>query len=234
VTADELREWRKSQGLTQKEVAAILNEPLGRKYNGVTIGRWESGRNPIPRPVLDYLAGNGAAPARAPDDPGGDSAAAAPPGEDLPPRAQPDSNRPALVPAVSGGEYAKACEDLWDMVGFGLVAAGTGLGKPALKNDGYLICGWEDASGKHEGLKRELGVAYGKLAERNRTFQRIVLAMSQESVWAEVIIVTGKLAQQMYANHMRYATLEAQRKAPARAVREEHVEEHFDGRTEAA
>jgi hypothetical protein len=209
----------------------LLTDALGKGHAQGSVLRWERGERPVPRTVVDYLAGNGGT--HIPESPGGDGAAAPPPGEDLPPRAQPDS-KPALVPAVTGGEYAKACEDLWDMVGFGLVAAGTGLGRPALKNDGYLICGWEDASGKHEGLKRELGVAYGKLAERNRTFQRIVLAMSQESVWAEVIIVTGKLAQQMYANHMRYATLEAQRKAPPRQARPEHVEEHFDGRTVAA
>jgi hypothetical protein len=218
VTGAELRAWRKSQGLTSTDLSVLLTDALGKGHGQGSVLRWERGERPVPGSVIDYLAGGAQQQA-----PGGGGAAAEPPGdtpgEDLPPRAQPDTNRPALLPIVTGGEYAKACEDLWDMIGFGLVAAGTGLRKPAIRNDGYLISGWEDASGKHEGLKRELGVAYGKLAERNRTFQRLVLAMSQESVWAEVIIVTAKLAQQIYANHMRYATLEAQQRAPAREAR---------------
>jgi transcriptional regulator with XRE-family HTH domain len=219
VTGAELREWRKGQGLTQQEVATILNGALGTNYRDYKIGHWENEKRKIPAHVLDFLAGGAASTTAV-----GEESAASPgtpaPGEDLPPRAQPDS-KPALLPVLSGGEYAKACEDLWDMIGFGLVAAGTGLQRPAIRNDGYIICGWEDASGKHEGLKRELGVAYGKLAERNRTFQRLVIALSQESVWAEVVIVTAKMGQQMYANHMRYATLEAERKAPPRAARGE-------------
>jgi transcriptional regulator with XRE-family HTH domain len=240
MTGEELKAWRESQGLTEKDLASLLNEPLGRKYGADTVRRWEKGERNLPRGVVDFLAGGAASTTASGGEGGGDpSSPGAPlaPGEDLPPRAQPDS-KPALLPVLSGGEYAKACEDLWDMIGFGLVAAGTGLGRPAIRSDGYIICGWEDATGKHEGLKRELGVAYGKLAERNRTFQRLVLALSQESVWAEVVIVTAKLAQQMYANHMRYATLEAEKRAPSRQARGEpeapSPEQVFEAREERA
>ena len=219
MTPAELKAWRESQRLTQKQLAELLNNATGRRYDGATVGAWEKGRRGIPGIALDFLSNGGEAPAV--DEPGGtlrdgdDGPPLAPSapsasGEDVPPAVP--LNAPKPLGLVAGNDYAKACEDLWDMMGFTLVASGTAFKSPALVNDGRIISGWEDANGKHAGMKRELGIAYGKLTERNRTFQRIMLALSQESVWAEVTVITTKLCVEMYRNHQRYAVIEEQQR----------------------
>lgn len=223
----DLRKWRDSQGLKQRDVADMLNGAMGRAYTGNVISVWERGDRPIPQDVLAFFTEGASTP---PDEPaeGVSSSPLAEPtpspsGEDVPPTPQGPRTTLALVP--NDPALAKACEELWDMIGFSLVIFGQGLGKPALRNDGQIICGWEDGAGKHTGMKRELGVAYGKLAERNRTFQRIVVALSQESVWAEIAVVTVKLCKAMYDNHVNVSRVLRERAEAARMSREPQYEE---------
>lgn len=220
MNGEQLREWREQQGLKQRDVADLLNEPLGRKYTGNVVSVWERGDRPIPSDVLEFLTTGGSAPVKpeamteeghvTTHDP------APPASGDVPPLAPTTAGKPSLALVAHDPALAKACEELWDMFGFSLVAIGSGFDKPAIRNDGQIICGWEDSGGKHPGMKRDLGVAYGKLAERNRTFQRIVLALSQESVWAEVTVVTTKLCIAMYQNHVHVAQVLAERERAAR------------------
>lgn len=53
---EELKSLRERLGLTQAAMAARLNERLGRRYDRQRVGKWESGREPIPREVAGVTA----------------------------------------------------------------------------------------------------------------------------------------------------------------------------------
>jgi len=56
VIGEELKSLRERLGLTQAAMAARLNERLGRRYDRQRVGKWESGREPVPREVAGVTA----------------------------------------------------------------------------------------------------------------------------------------------------------------------------------
>jgi chromosome partitioning protein len=55
MTGEELRGLREARGLNQQELAELLNEKLGRRYDRNRISRWETGAERIPQLVVTVL-----------------------------------------------------------------------------------------------------------------------------------------------------------------------------------
>jgi chromosome partitioning protein len=54
----ELAEFRCSRNMDQPQLAAMLNEKLGRRYDRNRISRWENGAERIPQIVANLLRGS--------------------------------------------------------------------------------------------------------------------------------------------------------------------------------
>lgn len=190
---DELRAFRERQGMSQAKVAEILNGVLDRKYGSATVSAWENEKRPIPEAAsvfLDELAlaqalppPNGGQPDNAPP-----AAGAGPVAADLPPG---DDGLHVSLLAGGGTAYARVCEDLWQTIAVGVTLTGSVIGNKAVERDGQII----------EAQKKELGRAYGHLAETNETFRNMLKGMTTSSAWLEVSLVTGQTVGLMLKNH---------------------------------
>ena len=187
-----VRKLRDRLGLSQAELAVLLNEPLGRAYRSSSVSAWETDKRPVPADVarmLDALAIEG--PPEAP--PLGTVTEPPPSGEDdAPPPPSPGEGVNAQVPLhPSGGHYARACQELWEMIGLSLGMIGAAIGSQKLQQDGIII----DAD------KVALGRAWGKLAETNETFRNMLMSMTTGGAWLEVALVTGTTVGKVVRNH---------------------------------
>ena len=72
--------------------------------------------------------------------------------------------------------------------------SGKGLKNAPVERDGAII----------QAHSAALGAAYGKLAEQNETFRRLIIGMTQGGAWVEVAGVTVLLAQAIATNHRDY------------------------------
>ncbi len=208
MTGDELRKFRDRRGLTQKELADLINAALpGRKTDAETVARWERGGRGIGKPVsafLDELALSGGiagdlpdvaqvAASREPDEPGsildGDPYA----GDTAP---GPGPAAPAPQPMLTGSTlHARACEELWEMIAAGVGMVGAATGNLALMQDGAIIAADKEA----------LGAAWGKLAETNDTFRRMLVGMTEGGAWLAVAMVTGTTVSKCWQSHVAIA-----------------------------
>ena len=194
MTGQQVRDARKRQGFTQPQLAVVLSEALGRPIADHTIGRWERGSRKVPPDVEKFLfalnrgdtpaAGAGAGePELEPAGPDKDSAPGAGDGFGGPPEPQ--------QPLTSSGSkvYAAACTELWELAGTTISMLGAVLGNPRLVISGQIV----------DGDKRALGEAYGKLAETNETFRKMLVGMTQGGAMMQVAVVTavtgGKVMQ---------------------------------------
>ena len=200
---EELQAFREKQGWSREQLRQLLNEALpddkGYSSKSDVIGRWERGERKMPGHVgvlLDALELEAAFP---PDELGRTLEGAIEPepvGEDSPPP-PPGEDRPApsgvaqLVGTGGNPALARVCEELWEMVatGFGVVGAVTG--SEALRRDGEIILAEKEALGK----------AYGKLAETNATFRKMLTSMTTSGAWLEVAMVTGITGGKMMRSH---------------------------------
>lgn len=208
MNGDELRKLRERRQWSQADLAAAINAALGRNYGSGSISPWERGKRTIPDDVsafLDELAISTALPSDAdPDaaDPlaGGDS-----PGTTTADTA-PGGDRPDTVtaqPALgSGGTWARACTELWELVASGVGMIGAATGSAPLMRDGAIIAADAEA----------LGQAWGKLAETNATFRKMLVGMTEGGAWLQVALVTGTTVSKCYQSHAQFA-LEAQQYA---------------------
>ncbi|NYZ16339.1 AAA family ATPase [Azospirillum sp. RWY-5-1] len=55
MTGEDLRMLRERRGLTQSQMAALVNEMTGRKYDKQRLSKWETGKEVIPREILGRL-----------------------------------------------------------------------------------------------------------------------------------------------------------------------------------
>jgi hypothetical protein len=62
---------------------------------------------------------------------------------------------------------------------------------PRVVRDGQIIDGDKDA----------LGRAWGKLAETNETWRKILVSATSGGAWVEVAVVTSTTASKMWQNH---------------------------------
>jgi transcriptional regulator with XRE-family HTH domain len=205
VNAAALKDFRTKQGWSQKKLAELLNASLDRRYTSSTISAWEREREPLPDTVgnlIGQLELEQMFPSDLPTLEGEIEPEFAPPaggaeGEDTAPPQPPSSASgkaegvAAQLPLPGTNIYTRTCEELWEMVATGVGLIGAATGNEALKQDGQIILA----------DKKALGRAYGKLAESNDTFRRMILGATTGGAWLEVSLVTGLTAGKLMRNH---------------------------------
>ena len=204
MTGKDIQRFRERRNLEAGELAESINAALGTDYTEETIKRWErSNRKPAAkvRAFLEELAVEGlAGELGATDDLGADLGDDDRPLDEQPAGAGDTSpGGPAMPPAAPkvGGSstWAKACEELWELVATGVGMVGAATGNPALMRDGEIIAA----------DKAALGAAWGRLAETNETFRRMLVGMTEGGVWLQVAMVTGTTLSKCWQSHQQYA-----------------------------
>lgn len=210
----ELRRFREDQGWSQDELGKLLRASIG-KGSGTTVGKWENGQRPVPDDVaalVVQLQLEGAFPDEKPLDeeqfgvgfgsPPVEGAAGdtAPPEPGEPSTATPPAGQ---LPLGASSSYAGVCTELWELVATGIGMVGAVIGSEGLRRDGEIIHADREA----------LGRAWGKLAETNDTFRRMILASTTSGAWLEVAMVSGITAGKMYRSHQEIALARAAERA---------------------
>jgi transcriptional regulator with XRE-family HTH domain len=208
VKGAELRRFREEQGWSQDELAKLLKASVG-KGSSTTVGKWENGTRPVPEDVAALVAKlqlESAFPGEPPLDeaPLGLDSEAAPvegAGDTAPPEPgeQRESAPAGQLPLPGGGSYARVCEELWELVATGVGMVGAVTGSPGLRRDGEIILA----------DKQALGRAYGKLAETNDTFRRMLLGATSGGAWLEVAMVSGITFGKCYRSHQEIGAQQA-------------------------
>lgn len=199
ITGADMKRLRERRNLSQTELAQILNASLtDRSYTSGSVSPWENEKRNIPPDVaslVEQLLLETALPDDGPPNPSPgrpESGDTAPRGDD-PPSPQ--------APILSGGgTYVRACTELWEMIATGVGMAGAATGNQALMMDGAIIAADKEA----------LGEAWGRLAETNDTFRRMLLGMTEGSVWLQVALVTGTTVSKCYQGHVELAHVQQQ------------------------
>lgn len=231
---DALRRFREQQGWSQDELAKLLKATIG-KGSSTTVGKWENGQRPVPEDVAALVAklelesafpnGDGPPDGEGFDPLGGGEAVGSdlPPvegdrGDSAPPQPGVGSDRPVAgqLPLPGGGSYARVCAELWELIATGTGMIGAVIGSEGLRRDGEIILADKEA----------LGRAWGKLAETNDTFRRMLLATTTSGAWLEVALVSGVTFGRCYRSHQEIGLARA-----AEHARMEHEwqEEHGGG-----
>jgi hypothetical protein len=191
---------RERMGLSRGELADLINSALGMRTRPDAVARWEDGRrNPSPgaSAFLDELElrsnleAFGGAQEPAGDDPPlrPDSA----PGDPHGPLSDPESGFEQQALALSGSPLlVKACTELVEMVAMVVGSVGALVGSPALELDGSII---------HED-RQALGEAWGRFAETNETFRRMLTSTLAGGAWLQVALVTGTTVSKCYHGHV--------------------------------
>lgn len=204
LSGDDLRKLRERRGLERAELADAINAAIGTDYTADSIARWERGREPAKKVTafLEELAVSEFGGDLGLDDadlplvgvpPGADTGSS----DDVPPGPGPLPQ----VPVTSGrGAWVKACEELWEMIATGVGMMGAATGNLALVNDGAIIA--QD--------KAALGAAWGKLAETNETFRRMLVGMTEGGAWLQVAMVTGTTFSKCWQGHSAYTAHQRQ------------------------
>jgi hypothetical protein len=196
VKGADLKRLRERNGWSQSDLANALNVALERSYGTGSISPWENDRRNIPADVARFceqLMLETALP----------DAGSSPTPPDGEPVAADEAPGPGAAPAgvaqpvlVSGsGAYAKACEELWEMIGAAVGMAGGAVRSDVLIDDGAIIV--RD--------KAALGSAWGKLAETNDTFRKMLVSMTEGGAWMQVALATGTTFAKVSANHAEHA-----------------------------
>jgi transcriptional regulator with XRE-family HTH domain len=200
VKGGELRRWREEQGWSQDELARLLKASLG-KGSSTTVGKWENGVRPVPEDVSALVAKlqlEAAFPDEPPldEDALGLSSSPSPvegeAGDSVPPEPGERSQVSAgQLPLPGGGSYARVCEELWELVATGVGMVGAVTGSEGLRRDGEIL----------HADRVALGRAWGKLAETNDTFRRMILGATTSGAWLEVAMVSGITFGKCYRSH---------------------------------
>jgi transcriptional regulator with XRE-family HTH domain len=235
VKGSELRRFREEQGWSQDELGKLLRTSLG-KGSGTTVGKWEKEQRPVPDDVAVLVAQlqlDAAMPGEPPLDedrfglPGEEAAPvgfASPPvegsaGDTAPPEPGESRALGGQLPLGASTTYTKVCTELWELVATGTGMIGAAIGSENLRRDGEIIHADSAA----------LGRAWGKLAETNDTFRRILLASTTSGAWLELAMVTGLTGGKLYRSHQEIARRQAIERARAEAEwQEEHAGEVTD------
>lgn len=202
----ELRRFREEQGWSQDEFGRVLKAALG-KGSGTTIGKWENDQRPVPEDVAALVASlqlEAAFPNEPPLAEGdfGLESEAAPvegQGDTAPP--EPEAAGQAAgatggqLPLSSSSHYSRVCRELWELIATGIGMVGAATGSEGLRRDGEIILGDAEA----------LGRAWGKLAETNDTFRRMLLATTSGGAWLEVAMVSSMTGAKLYRSHQQIA-----------------------------
>lgn len=194
MTGADLKERREGKQWTQQQLADLLNGALDRRYTSATVSQWELGKRPVPSHVAAFLDELNLAEALGHDPAAGQPEQAKPaePDADLPPGgpSPPPGGQPPLS-SPTGHLYGKVCTELFEMLGTCIGILGAATGNERLIADGQIIAADKVA----------LGRAYGKLAETNETFRRMITNGVSSGVWFEVALVTGGTVSKLWTNH---------------------------------
>ena len=198
MNGDDLRKFSERRGLEKAELAQLLNSALGRKYDGETVSRWERGDRTISKPVASFLEELAVTTGLSGDVPAADEYAAQraqePVSGDTSPGPGPNLDpQPQMLTGSSA--WAKACEELWEMIAAGVGMVGAATGSHALVNDGAIIAA----------DKQALGAAWGRLAETNETFRKMLVGMTEGGAWLQVAMVTGTTVSKCWQSHVAIA-----------------------------
>lgn len=217
---DALRRFREEQGWSQDQLAQLLKASLG-KGSSTTVGKWENGVRPVPEDVAALVAKLELEAAFPLDeerppldgehfDPGAEALESVPSssrggsGDTAPPPPTAGSEAGAgptpQAPLGSGGtSYARVCTELWELIATGTGMIGAVTGSEGLRRDGEIIL--QD--------KEALGRAWGKLAETNDTFRRMILSATSGGAWMEVALVSGITFGKCYRSHQEIGQRQA-------------------------
>jgi DNA-binding XRE family transcriptional regulator len=210
VKGSELRRFREEQGWSQDELGKLLKAAVG-KGSGTTVGKWENDQRPVPEEVsalVVQLQLDAAMPGEPPlDEEALGLHSEAPPveggtGDSAPPEPSDPSRGTApagQLPLPGGGSYARVCEELWELIATGVGMVGAVTGSEGLRSDGEIILA----------DKQALGRAWGKLAETNDTFRRMLLASTTSGAWLEVAMVSGITFGKCYRSHQAIGARQA-------------------------
>ncbi len=231
MNGDALRRFREEQNWTQDQLGQLLKATLG-KGSGTTVGKWEKGQRPVPEDVAALVAKlelEAAFPADGPSSRAEDQYGLDDPqlGSDLPPvegdrgdSAPPEPGEHTVtagqLPLPGGTTYARVCEELWELIATGTGMIGAVTGSASLRRDGEIILA----------DKQALGRAWGKLAETNDTFRRMLLASTSSGAWLEVALVSGITFGKCYRSHQE---ISQQRAVEHERQTAEWEEEHGGG-----
>jgi transcriptional regulator with XRE-family HTH domain len=237
VTGDELRALRERQGWSQEALGELLKASMG-KGSSTTVGKWEKGVRPVPQDVASFLGQLELEQAYPPPDEfdrvlegeheppldseasssrGGNGDAVPPPPPPTREAAEAVAGQPPLLPG--GNAYSRVCEELWELVATGLGMVGAVTGSESLRQDGLIIAA----------DKQALGKAYGKLAETNDTFRRMLVGMTSGGAWTEVALVSGITFGKCYRSHQAIRERKAIEEQAQALAREEAYGGATDG-----
>lgn len=220
MTGEQLTKLMDRKGLDKQDMAEVLNQALERNYNVESIRRWETGARPIPKVVAAFLEelalGDGFRPETPSDAPQAPQDGPSWAGDTEP---GPGPSVAAQAPLGSGSAYARACEDMWEMIATGIGMIGAATGSQALMYDGQIILA----------DKQALGSAWGKLAETNDTFRRMLVGMTEGGAWLQVAMVTGTTVSKCWQAHAQYAMHQANAAVAAAMPQEEPVAAGVNG-----
>lgn len=193
MTGAELKALQTRYGWTNAELAGVLNPALDRHYNGDLITKWRSGRAKVPARVEAFLVGLDDPPALSAEHGPAAEPAVPPPGEeDTPPTGTAGGARPSLTLVAGGpGSYSRVCEEFFELIATAVGMIGAAIGSDSVRYDGRIIL--ED--------KQALGQAWGKLAEQNETFARLLVATDKQGAYLAVALATGTTAGRIWQNH---------------------------------
>lgn len=198
-------ELRKRRGWSQEQLSELLKTSMGR--GSVTmIRRWEKSERTIPQDIGVFL-GELALEERFPTDRFlGDTTYEEPPEGSPDPTLASGDSAPPPPPTSAGGQaagqlplhagggvYARVCEELWELIATSVGMVGAVTGSKNLQADGRIILADKEALGK----------AWGKLAETNDTFRRMLTSLNSSGAWLEVALVTGITAGKVMRNHQQ-------------------------------
>ena len=207
----ELRRFREEQGWSQDEMGKLLRSALG-KGSGTTVGKWENEQRPVPEDVAALVARLQLEAAFGGDDQvppldesafGLDSGPApveGAQGDTAPPEPSEREAAPGgQLPLPGSSSYATVCGELWELIATGLGMIGAVTGSEGLRRDGEIILADKVA----------LGRAWGKLAETNDTFRRMLLGATSGGAWLEVAMVSGITFGKCYRSHQEIGARQA-------------------------
>lgn len=195
MTGYEIERFRERRNLSRTDLADLLNSALGRSYDGESVRRWETGTRNASKAVSTFLEELAVSTNLSGDIPTPDQVASVEyetiPGDSTP---GPGPTLDPQTPIVMGSSaWSKACEELFEMIATGIGMVGAAMGSQALVNDGAIIAG----------DKAALGQAYGRLAETNDTFRKMLVGMTEGGAWLQVALVTGTTASKCWQSHMQ-------------------------------
>lgn len=194
MNGEDLRQLRERNGWSQSQLAEVISSALDRKCSSGQVSRWEKGTRPVPETISVFLNEVTLSQALRYDEPQQQTLEEQPgpaAGGDLPPAPDSPPSRQELRLPQADSVYARVCTEMWEMVATGVGLVGAATGSDTVRLDGAII----------DAHKEELGKAYGKLAETNETFRRMLTNMTTSGAWLEVSFVTGKVVAEIARNH---------------------------------